>query len=256
MYELLGMPPVASQFGMEVDKLTVWVHWLMAVLFVGWSAFFLFILFRFRKGRNPKANYHGVKSHSSTYLEISVALAEAVLLFAFSIPLYTARVEAFPDKKDAVEISVVAEQFAWNIHYPGPDGIFGATDPKMINAIDNPVGIDRNDPAAKDDFTTLNQLNLPLNKPVIIHLTSKDVLHSFALQEMRVKQDAVPGTVIPLWFVPVKEGNYEISCAQLCGAGHYSMKGNVSVLSQEAFTAWVAEQSAKAQAGGGDDVFE
>jgi hypothetical protein len=92
-------------------------------------------------------------------------------------------------------IEVTAEQFAWNVHYPGPDGVFGKTDLSLLDVETNPLGLDRKDPAAKDDITTLNQLYLPANKPVIVKLRSKDVIHSFNLPEFRVKQDAVPGHV-------------------------------------------------------------
>ena len=168
-------------------------------------------------------------------------LVEAILLIGFSIPLWADRVEGFPAPADATQVRVVAEQFAWNIHYPGPDGVFGRTDVKLIDLQANPLGLDREDPAAKDDVTTINQLHLPVGRPVLIQLSSKDVIHSFALQEMRVKQDVIPGTMIPVWFVPTvtseemqqRKGNpewsYEISCAQLCGLGHYRMRGYMTI---------------------------
>ena len=136
---------------------------------------------------------------------------------------------------------VVAEQFAWNVHYPGKDGKFGKASISLIDA-ENPLGLDRNDPDAKDDIITLNQLNIPVNKPVIVYLTSKDVIHSFTLYEMRVKQDAIPGMDIPVWFVPTRVGEYEITCSQLCGLGHYRMRGFVNVKSTADFATWMAEQ--------------
>ena len=192
---------------MALDRLTGWIHWLMLVLFVGWGAFFIFTLFRFRASRNPKADYVGVKSHTSSYLEVVVACIEVVLLVGFSIPLWAHRVnqDQFPSEKDAVVVKIVAEQFAWNIHYPGPDGIFGRTDIKLVNEESNPIGLDRKgDPHAKDDIVTLNQLHLPVNRPAVIEITTKDVIHSFFLPVMRVKQDAVPGMLIPIHFVPTK----------------------------------------------------
>ena len=140
---------------------------------------------------------------------------------------------------------VTGEQFAWNAHYPGNDGRFGRRDIKLVGA-DNPLGLDRTDPDAKDDITTTNQLNFPVNRPVLVHLSSKDVIHSFGLFEMRVKQDAIPGMDIPVWFIPNRIGEYEIACSQLCGLGHYRMRGFVSVKSQADYDAWLAEQ-AKAQ---------
>jgi cytochrome c oxidase subunit 2 len=203
MEQFLGLPPDGSAHGYEIDHLIVLMHWLMVVLFVGWSIFYVYTLVRFRAKKNPKANYHGVKSHFSNYLEVAVLIAEVILLVGFSIPIWSERVDAFPNEKDAVVVRVVAEQFAWNIHYPGKDGIFGKTSITLVDA-DNPIGLDRNDPYAKDDITTINQLNLPVNKPTILHISSKDVIHSFSVNPYRIKQDAVPGLSIPLWFLPTK----------------------------------------------------
>ncbi|MBI4547544.1 MAG: hypothetical protein HY707_06180 [Ignavibacteriae bacterium] len=203
MEQFLGLPPDGSAYGYEIDNLIVIIHWLMFALFVGWGTFYIYTLIRFRKSRQPKATYAGVKSHFSNYVEVGVLIAEIVLLFAFSIPLWSKRVEAFPTEHESTIVRVVAEQFAWNIHYPGPDGIFGKTSLNLVDP-DNPLGLDRSDPDAKDDIFTINQLNLPVNKSVIIHLTSKDVIHGFNVPTYRVKQDAIPGTSIPLWFTPVK----------------------------------------------------
>ena len=133
--------------------------------------------------------------------EIGVVVVEAGLLFGFAIPLWAARVDAMPPAGDVLTVQVTGEQFAWNIHYPGPDGVFGRTDLKLLDLQSNPLGLDRDDPAAKDDVTTLNQLYLPVNKPIIVRLRSKDVIHSFGVPELRVKQDAIPGLTIPIWFV-------------------------------------------------------
>ena len=141
-----------------------------------------------------------------------------MLIVAFAIPAWAARVDAFPRENEATVVRVVAEQFAWNAHYPGADGQFGRTDIKLV-AADNPLGLDRSDPAAKDDFNSVNQLALPVNKPAILHLSSKDVIHSFSLIQMRVKQDTIPGESIPVWFTPTMTGDWEVNCSQLCGLG-------------------------------------
>ena len=107
----------------------------------------------------------------------------------------------------------------------------------------NALGLDRNDPDGKDDITTINQLNLPVDKPILVHLSSKDVIHSFGLIEMRVKQDAIPGMDIPVWFIPNKTGEFEIACSQLCGLGHYRMRGFVSVKTQADYDAWLASEA-------------
>ena len=256
----LGLPLLASANGQQIDSLIAWIHVFMFVLFIGWGAFFLYVLFRFSAKRHPKADFGGVKSHASSYLEGAVLVVEMVLLFAFSIPLWASRVDHVPSESEALVVQVTGEQFAWNVRYAGPDGKFGKTDIKLIDLQTNPLGVDRSDPEAKDDVTTVNQLYLPVNRPVIVKLRSKDVIHSFNVPYMRVKQDAIPGLTIPIWFIPTvttaemkaRTGNqdfqYEIACAQLCGLGHYRMRAFVTVVSPEEFQKWlddkVKEQSA------------
>ncbi|MCM3880053.1 MAG: hypothetical protein ND807_08095 [Vicinamibacterales bacterium] len=244
MREFLEIPIAASAHAGQIDQMTELTHWLMAFLFVGWGSFFIYTLIRFRSGANPKASYEGVKSHFASYIEWAVAGIELVLIVVFAIPAWAARVDAFPQESQATVIRVVAEQFAWNVHYPGADGQFGRARPDLMSA-DNPLGIDRTDPAAKDDITTINQLNFPINKPVIVHLSSKDVIHSFSLIQMRVKQDSIPGESIPLWFTPTVTGDWEINCSQLCGLGHYRMRGFYSSKTQEAYDTWMKEQVAE-----------
>jgi cytochrome c oxidase subunit II len=241
--DLLGLPPLASEHGADVDKLLLYVHALMGALFVGWLAYFIYVLFRFRASRNPKAHYIGVKSHASSYVEGAVAAVEGVLLIGFAIPLWAAAVDKFPSEDQSTVIRVIASQFNWSAHYPGPDGVFGEQDVRWLT--DNPFGVNRLDSAALDDFspTALNVITVPVNKPVIARITSKDVVHSFKLNALRVTQDAIPGMSIPTWFTPTKEGQYLILCAQLCGAGHALMKGFLNVVSEEEYENWAREQS-------------
>ena len=198
MTNWLGLPLLASAHGQQIDNLIGWIHIFMFVLFFGWGGFFIYTLIRFRASRHPVANYEGVKSHASSYLEGGVLVVEMVLLFAISIPLWIARVDRLPSESEALVVQVTGEQFAWNVRYSGPDGKFGKTDVKLIDVQSNPLGVDRSDPDAKDDITTLNQLYLPANRPIIVKLRSKDVIHSFNVPELRVKQDAIPGLTIPI----------------------------------------------------------
>ena len=313
MRQFLGLPIDASAQGPSIDNLLVMVHWLMLVLFVGWLTYFAITLIRFRRSRHPKADYHGVKSHLSSYVEVGVALTEVVLLVGFAFPLWATRVNKIPDEKDATVVRLVAEQFAWNVHYPGPDGVFGRSDINLVSS-DNPLGLDRTDPYAKDDITTINQLNLPVDKPIIVELSSKDVIHSLNLPLFRVKQDAIPGQMVKVWFQPTmttaqireklgkafsivngvpselasltsledykakdgtiivgKSGSFsddllpqllqagitevraapdtptEIACAQLCGLGHYRMRGFVTVQTPEEYAAWMKDQESQQQ---------
>lgn len=242
MLSLLGLPVAASAHAAEIDDMLVLVHWLMFVLFIGWGGYFLFVIFRFRKSANSKASYAGAKGKFSKGTEIAVVVAEMVLLLFYAIPAWARRVAQFPPENEATVVKVIGEQFAWNVQYPGPDGKFGRTKPELVSA-DNPIGLDRTDPDAKDDITTINQLNLPVDKPVLVHLSSKDVIHSFGLYEMRVKQDAIPGLSIPVWFIPNRVGQYEITCSQLCGLGHFRMRGFVTIQSDAEYRAWLADQA-------------
>jgi cytochrome c oxidase subunit II len=264
MTHWLGLPELASTHGGQIDSLIGWMHVFMLLLFVGWIGFFFYALVRFRRSRHPVASYAAVKSHASSYLEVAVAVVEGVFLLGFSIPMWIVRVDRIPPENEALVVQVTAEQFAWNVRYAGPDGVFGKTDIKLIDLQSNPLGVDRSDPAAKDDITTLNQLYLPANKPIIVKLKTKDVIHSFNVPEFRVKQDAIPGHTIPVWFVPnvtteemrTRTGNpefqYEIACAQLCGLGHYRMRGFVTVLSAEEFQKWTEAELAKLKEQEGD----
>lgn len=243
------MPPDYSKHGPELDQLSAYVHWLMLILFIGWGLLFTFMLFRFRASKHPKASYHGTKSHFSTWVEGAVFVAECALLFGIAIPAWSAWTTS-PDKgKNPLEIRVVGEQFAWNIHYPGADGVFGKVDVSYVSS-SNPLGLDVTDPNAKDDVITLNQMHLELNRPVIVRISSKDVIHSFALPYMRVKQDATPGMEVPVHFTPVKATVgaevWDIACAQLCGLGHYRMKGQYQVHTKEDFAKWIAAEPAAA----------
>jgi cytochrome c oxidase subunit 2 len=249
MSKLLGLPVLASEHGAQVDKLIIYVHWLMIVLFVGWLAYFAYTLFRFHHSRNPKADYIGVRNHASNYIEGAVALVEGILLVAVAVPFWARAVDKFPKESESTRIQVVAQQFAWNVRYPGKDGVFGRQDMHYV-AETNVFGVDPKDEHGKDDVQTLNEIHVPLvkspdgnTKPVIIYISSRDVIHSFKIIAMRVCQDAIPGMRIPIWFRPTQEGRYQINCAQLCGNGHSGMAGGFLIVeSQAAFDKWLASK--------------
>ena len=243
MQELLGLPPQASDHAAEIDQMITLLHWLMAILFVFWGIFFIYTLVRFRQSKNPKADYVGVTSHTSSYLEIAVVVIEAVLLIGFAIPVWAVRVADFPAEEDATVVRVIGRQFEWHIVYPGADGRFGRRSNDLITPTNN-IGLDRSDPDGADDIYTINQLNLPVDKPVLVYLSTLDVIHSFGLSSMRVKQDAIPGMEIPVWWVPTVTGEYEINCSQLCGLGHYRMRGFMNIQTEAEFQSWLDEEAA------------
>jgi len=243
---MLGMPELASSNGKAIDDLIVYVHWLMAALLVGWTLYFAYALWRFNAKRNPKADYEGSKSHLPKGIEIAVVVVEAILLLVVAKPLWAKNVEQFPDPKDATLIQIMAQQFAWNARYPGTDGQFGRQDMKLISN-DNIFGVDPADPAGKDDIQILNEIHVPVNKPVLIYLSSKDVIHSLKIVAMRITQDAIPGLRIPVTFTPTKIGRYQIECAQLCGNGHAAMAGGfIVVQSWDDYKKWLDSKSGAA----------
>jgi cytochrome c oxidase subunit II len=234
------LPPQASAQAAGLDRITLLVHALMTVLFVGWSVYFVYVLIRFRKKRHPAADYAGAHGRWSTWTEVGVAAVELLLLAAFSIPAWASRVSP-PPASDALVLRVTAQQFSWTVHYPGPDGEFGRVDASLVSP-DNPAGLDRRSPHSDDDVVSVGVMHLPIGRPVVVQLTARDVIHSFGVPAMRVKQDAIPGMTIPVWFTPTLPGSFDIACSQLCGLGHYRMRGVITVESAGAFDAWLRAQ--------------
>ena len=232
------MPVAASAHAGELDTITLLVHFLMAALLIGWGTFFAFTLIRFRRSRQPRADHIGVRGRTSTWVEAAVVLAELLLLVGFSIPAWATRVRDIPRDDSALVVRVVAEQFAWNVHYPGRDRRFGRTLPSLVSA-ENPIGLDSSSAGAADDIVTANDLVVPLGRPVVVQLSAKDVIHSFGVPAMRVKQDAIPGIPTTVWFTPTRLGAFDVACSQLCGVGHYRMRAVVRVLSDVGFEAWL-----------------
>lgn len=243
------LPANFSTHGEAIDRLINLLHWFMLILFVGWGIYFVYCLVRFRARPGHKAVSHSSHFKLPTYLEVGIAIFEVFLLVFVSSPIWAKYKNEPPPESEAIVIRVVAEQFAWNFHYPGKDGKFGNIKKELIDGT-NPIGLDREDPNAKDDIATINTLHIPVNKPVIIHLSSKDVIHGFGIPIMRVKQDAVPGIPATIWFQATKTGEFEIACAQLCGIGHYRMRGQLIVDSPEDFEKFMNEELANLKAGG------
>lgn len=239
--EYMGMPAAGSAHAPMVDYMMALVHWLMFILLLGWGVYFIYVLFRFRAGKNPKASYEGAVGKYSKVQEAVVILAESALLVGFAFPVWGQLKNDFPAENTAFEVHIIAEQFAWNIHYPGEDGKFGSRDIHLIDLATNPIGLDESDPAGDDDLVMVNELHLPVDRDVVIQLSTKDVIHSFGVPEFRVKQDAIPGLVIPIWFTPTLEGEFEIACAQLCGLAHYRMRGYVTVEEQGVVDSWIRQ---------------
>ena len=260
-------PLLASEHGGQIDLLMLTVHGIVAFVFLAWFGVFVYLLVRFRRSAHPQPTGkqpRWVWLYGSAAVLLTVELA---LDLGFSSPYGVSSVDETL-AKDAVELRVVAQQFAWNMHYPGADKTFGRTDPLLVRDGTNPLGLVRDDEAAKDDIVLRNQMVLPVDRPAVIYLSSKDVVHSLSMPEFRVKQDAIPGMMIPVGFTPtmttaafrVKTGDpdrdFEIACAQLCGLAHYNMRGALTVLSEAESAAWLAENAPTEKDGEYDDFWE
>lgn len=243
------LPIDVSTHGAAIDELINVLHVFMLLLFVGWGLFFIYCLVRFRQGANPKATYDPVKGKSAKYVEVAVVVFEAFLLIGLSMPVWSDFKTDPPLESEAVQVRVLAEQFAWNVHYAGKDDVFGRTGPQFITP-QNLLGLDPDDPNGNDDFNSINNLHVPVGKPVLIRLMSKDVIHSFKVPVLRLTQDAIPGQEIPLWFETTRTGTFDIACAQLCGLGHYRMRGQIHIQTDADYQAWLDEQQVDEDDGG------
>jgi cytochrome c oxidase subunit 2 len=233
------LPPAASAHAPAIDAMLAHVHEMMAVLFAGWIIYFVYVLFRYRAGRRRPANPAGTRGRVAMLIFGGVVVAEATLLVGSALPLWFTRTGPPPASAAPLVIRVVAQQFQWNVHYAGLDGRFGDSSMALISDT-NPVGIDRTSPFGKDDLIVPGDLHLIVGRPVIIELSSLDVIHSFGIPAMRVKQDAVPGMPASVWFTPTQAGEFEVACSQLCGAGHYRMRAVITVESEQAFRTFLA----------------
>jgi len=234
-------PEQISEHGGAIDQQFVRTLVVVAISFISAQITLGYFIWRFRDRGQPKATY----THGSAKLEVGLMLLTAtvfVTLAAMGQKVW-AQLHLKEAPPDAVQVEVTAQQFAWNIRYPGADGKFGRTAVKFVDDQTNPVGIDPQDPAGKDDVVSVNRMAIPVNRPVHLLIRSKDVTHSFFVPNLRLKQDAVPGMQIPLHFKAIKTGEYEIACAELCGLTHFKMKGYLMVMSDQEFGAWLKERA-------------
>jgi len=230
------LPPLKSD-RIAIDHALAITLVVTGLVFIVTNLMLAWFGYAYQDGPGAKAAYW----HDSPRLEMTWTLVTAGILaiFLFNALSLWAKVTA-PPPADAVLIEVTGQQFAWNVRYPGKDGVLGKTDHLQASQ-DNPIGLIKDDPAAKDDLLLLNQIYLPKDRPVRIQVRSMDVIHSFFLPNFRVKQDAMPGMTIDIWFTPTELGDFEIACAEHCGLGHYRMRGAVHVVPAADLEKTVAE---------------
>jgi cytochrome c oxidase subunit 2 len=216
-----SLPENIATYGGKIDALFWVITVVTAIAFVLVEVGIIWFCIKYRRREGQRAFY----THGSKSLEILWTAVPALAMVALG--LYSANVWAQIKGRnsapsESLHIAVSAKQFEWNVTYAGADEVLGTS----------------------DDFSTRNQLHFPANRPILVWLESEDVLHSFFIPQLRVKQDAVPGMTIPVWFEATKAGDYQIGCAELCGLGHYRMRARVRIHEPEAYEAWLDEQIA------------
>lgn len=239
-----GVPVPASTYAAKLDFQNNVFHIAMAIIFVCWGIFMAYCLIRYRAKSGVPAQYSHAGILGSLVPDGIILAFEMFMIFVIGLPVWAQVMEKFPAEKEANTVHVIAQQFAWNIHYPGPDGQFGRRSVNLVSS-GNAIGLDDSDPTAKDDIVSINQFYAPIGKPTLVYLSSLDVIHSFNVPAFRTKQDATPGLQVRIWFEPTMLGTFEIACAQLCGLGHYRMRGDVIVQTQDEFNAWIQKKLAE-----------
>ena len=225
-------PAAITADALAYDRQFTWTLWIAGIIFVGAQILLAWTIIRARRRATAST------THTSRPLEYTWLIATGALFITLSIVGSRGWAKS-PERKPGEEvIEVYAHQFAWNFRYPGPDGRFGRSDPKLISdAALNPIGIDPGDPRAKDDFVTAS-LRVPAGRDVLLLLHSRDVIHDFFVRELRTKQDIVPGMEIPLEIHVEAQGTYEIACAELCGLGHSQMHSLMIAMAPEDYERW------------------
>ena len=222
-----GLVPGISTFAAPIDRLFMVVLIVTGVAFVLVEGTLITFLIRYRHRKDRRATY----THGNRKVEVAWTIVPGLMLFSLAVFQYGTWQDAkidLPDESNAMPVWVSANQFEWNATYAGADGQLGTA----------------------DDLTApINVLHFPVDEPVIIQLQSTDVIHSFFIPVLRVKQDAVPGRPVRLWFEAMQTGQYELACAELSGLGHYRMRGQVTIEDRATFEAWLLEVAAR-QTGG------
>jgi cytochrome c oxidase subunit II len=231
------MTPIASNWG-SIDSALIITLYICAVAFVGLNLFMALALFRYRNRPGRRAHYQPENTRLEKHLTLWTGLGIAGML----APGLIAWNEYVTVPADAAVIEATGQQWQWGFRFPGRDGVLGTAAVAHITP-DNPFGLNPRDPHGRDDILVeTNELHMPVGKPVKMVLRSKDVLHDFYVPQFRAKMDLVPGIVTFFWMTPTKAGTYDILCAELCGVGHYQMRGSVVVEAQPAFDRWLGEQ--------------
>ena len=236
------LTPLASNWG-SIDNALKVTLCVCGFFFVSLNLFLALAIFRYRHRRGHRAHYNP----ESVALERRLTIWTAVGIAALLAPGLIAWKEFVTVPKNATVVEAVGQQWQWSFRFPGKDGVLGTADARQISP-DNPFGLNPDDPFGRDDILVDGgEVHLPLGRPIKVVLRSKDVLHDFFVPQIRARMNIVPGTVTYFWFTPTRTGKFDILCAQLCGVGHYMMRGAVVIDQAPAFDAWLKQQPVFAQ---------
>ncbi len=233
---------IASNWGI-IDTTIQITFVVTGIVFVSVLLFTAYCIYRFRYRKDRRSEYKPEDPKLEWWLtgltSVGVVIMLAPGLFAWN--------QFVTVPEDAAVFEVVAQQWNWKYRYPGKDGILGTSDARNIDD-DNPFGLNPDDPNGQDDvLIDDSELHLPIDQPVKVLLRSIDVLHDFYVPEVRAKMDMVPGMVTYFWFTPTRTGTFDVLCFELCGVGHYQMRGTLVIESASDFEAWLGEQETFAQ---------
>ncbi len=233
---------IASNWGF-IDTTIIITFWVTGIVYTAILLFVGYCIWKFRFQEGRKVEYEPENPKLEWWLTALTSIGVVIML----APGLIAWKQFITVPADAAEFEVLGQQWQWNFRLPGKDGVLGKSDNRNITA-ENPFGIDPKDPNGKDDLLIeADDLHLPIDKPVKVLLRSVDVLHDFYVPQFRGKMDIIPGMVTYFWFTPIRTGNFEILCAELCGVGHHAMRGNVIVDEQSSYDKWLGEQETFAQ---------
>ena len=229
--------PIASNWS-TMDDTVILTFWVTGIVFVAVNLFLAWVVWRYRNHKDQKADYEPENKKLEWWLTIVTSVGVAAML-APGLFVWGKFVSV---PEDAKVVEAIGQQWHWSFRFPGDDGELGATSASLVTP-GNPFGLDPEDPKGRDDRLVASpELRLPVGEPVKLLLRAKDVLHNFTVTQFRVKMDLVPGMITHMWFTPTEPGEYEILCEELCGVGHFAMRGRVIVTPREDHDAWLAAQ--------------
>jgi cytochrome c oxidase subunit 2 len=230
-------PPVASEHGVGIQRMLDYTLVVTGVFFVLGHVVLAWLILRRPRGDEGIAPRRGWLVAFVPALVMAIVAEGGALVLAW--PAWSRYYGAPPH--DALTVEVTGRQFVWIFRQAGPDGRWGRTSVDRVTD-ENPLGLVAESPGAADDLVTLNEVWVPVGRPARLLIRSYDIIHSFFVPALRLKQDAMPGMTVPVWFRPTEEGTFEVACNQICGLGHYRMKGTLRVASDGDVARWVSEQ--------------